>query len=60
MYRGKCSSSSPSSPTEEEVDVKVGGGLDEAVAEGASPTISPQPAVKRPADSEVSPAKKPK
>lgn len=40
--------------------MKVGGGLDDGVAEGGSPSSSPQPAVKRAADSDVSPAKKPK
>ena len=47
-------------PAEEEVDVKVNVGLDDGLIDGASPSISPQPALKRPADSEVSPAKKPK
>ncbi|XP_063851450.1 transcription initiation factor TFIID subunit 3-like isoform X2 [Scylla paramamosain] len=46
---------------EEEVDVKVNAGLEDGgMGDATSPTLSPQPALKRPADSEVSPAKKPK
>ncbi|XP_042213452.1 transcription initiation factor TFIID subunit 3-like isoform X2 [Homarus americanus] len=45
---------------EEELDVKVNSTLDEAMGEGSSPTLSPQPAVKRSSDSDTSPAKKSK
>lgn len=45
---------------EEELDVKVSPSLDEAMGDGSSPTSSPQPAIKRSSDSDISPAKKAK
>ncbi|KAK3858628.1 hypothetical protein Pcinc_035186 [Petrolisthes cinctipes] len=45
---------------EEEVEVKVSPGMDEGMGESPSPAASPQPAVKRAADADASPAKKAK